>query len=118
MPRSTNNPATRARRKKVLTRAKGFRQSRSKVYQFAKEFSEKALDYSWRDRRQRKRSMRSRWIIRVNIAARQAGLTYRELINGLKKAQVELNRKMLAELALKEPDAFRKLAELAKQNLS
>ncbi len=118
MPRSTNNPAARRRHKKVLKRAKGFRQSRSKLYQFAKQFSEKSLDYAWRGRRQRKRDFRRLWIIRINAAARNEGLSYRQFIQGLKGTGISVNRKILADLALSEPSIFKALTLEAKKALS
>jgi len=109
MPRSTNNPAARRRHKKVLKRAKGFRQGRSKLYQFAKQFSEKGLDYAWSGRRQRKRDFRRLWIVRINAGARAHGLSYRQFIHGLKEAGISLDRKILAELAVSDPVAFQAL---------
>ena len=118
MPRSTNNPAARQRHKKVLKRAKGFRQARSKWYQFAKQFSEKSLDYAWRGRRIRKRDFRSLWIVNINAAAREHGLSYRHFMHGLKEAGILLDRKVLANLAVSEPAAFQKLAETVKSKSS
>ncbi|PIP16250.1 MAG: 50S ribosomal protein L20 [bacterium (Candidatus Ratteibacteria) CG23_combo_of_CG06-09_8_20_14_all_48_7] len=114
MPRSTNNPAARRRHKKVLKRAKGFRQGRSKLYQFAKEFSAKGLDYAWRDRRQKKREQRGIWIIQINAAVRKEGLNYRQFMAGLKRAGISLNRKILAELAISQPHVFQNLTQMAK----
>jgi len=104
----------RRRRKKVLRRAKGFRGSLRKLFRPAKQAVMKAMEYATVHRRNRKRDMRSLWITRIGAAARQRGLSYNKLIFGLKKAKVDLNRKTLAELAVSDPDAFTKLAELAK----
>lgn len=106
MPRATNKVASRRRRKKLLQMAKGYRGGRSKVYTVAKHSVEKALQYSYRDRRQRKRQFRRLWITRINAAARQNGTTYSRLMGALRKADVELNRKVLADLAVHHPDTF------------
>ena len=106
MPRATNKVASRRRRKKVLNMAKGYWGSRSKLYTIAKNTVEKALKYSYRDRRQRKRQFRRLWIARINAGARQNGSTYSRLMGGLRKADVSLNRKVLADLAMHHPDAF------------
>ena len=117
MPRATNRVATRKRHKKVLAMAKGFRGRRSKVYSVAKQAVLKAGQYAYRDRRTRKRQMRSLWIARVNAAARQSGLTYRSFIHGLDKADIKLDRKVLADLALNNPGGFAKLADSARAAL-
>jgi len=106
------------RRKKILKLAKGFYGSRSKLYRMAKESVERALAYSYRDRKARKRDFRKLWIIRINAAARLNGLKYSTLINGLQKAGIELDRKMLAELAVSSPEAFAEIAEKAKAALN
>ena len=111
MPRAKNRVASRRRRKRVLQMAKGYWGRRSKVYTVAKNAVEKALTYQYRDRRQRKRQFRRLWIARINAAARQNGTTYSRLMGGLRKADVQLNRKVLADLAVHHPDAFAKVAE-------
>lgn len=118
MPRVKNGPATRARRKKILKMAKGYRGSRSRQYQKAKEAVTKALKYAYRDRRARKRDFRALWITRINAAVRGEGMSYSSFINGLNKAGVEMNRKMMADLAVNDPAAFKRLIEIAKENAS
>ena len=113
MPRSTNNPASRRRRKKVLKRAKGFFSGRRKLYRTAKETVVRAMAFATRDRKQKKRQFRRLWTIRINAACRQYGTTYSRFIAALKKAKIELDRKSLAELAAKDTAAFKKLVELA-----
>ena len=114
MPRTKNSVASRERRKKYLKAAKGFYGGRSKLYRTAREAVERALSYAYRDRRQRKRDFRSLWVIRINAAARVNGISYNRFISGLKKAEVEINRKLLAEMAVNDQDGFRHLAEMAK----
>lgn len=114
MARATNNVAARRRRKKYLKLAKGYRGGRSKLYRTAREAVNRGLKYAYRDRRQRKRDFRSLWIVRINAAARIYGLTYSLLISGLKKAGVNLDRKILADLAVRDSATFGKLAEMAK----
>lgn len=114
MPRATRSVASRKRRKKVLKKARGYYGARSKLYRTAKEAVNRALAYAYRDRRQRKRDFRRLWIVRINAAARLCGLSYSNLVNGLKAKGVNLDRKSLAELAVKDPQAFAQLAELAK----
>ena len=118
MPRSVNNVAAKHRRKKYLKAAKGYIGGRSKLYRTAREAVEKALQYSYRDRKVRRREFRKLWIIRINAAARMNNLSYSKLINGLKKADVDIDRKMLAHLAYSDMDAFSKLCDLAKEHLS
>ena len=113
MPRATNNVASRRRRKKVLNRAKGFWGRRGSIHSVAKHAVDKAMQYQYRDRRQRKRHFRRLWITRINAAARQNGTTYSQLMGGLKKSNVDLNRKVLADLAVHDPDAFAKVVEHA-----
>ncbi len=108
----------RRRRKKVLRRAKGFRGGRSKLFRTASDAVDKALMYAYRDRRTRKREFRRLWITRINAAAHINDLSYSRFMNGLRKANVELDRKVLAELAVSEPDAFARVAKLAGENLS
>jgi len=117
MPRATNNPAAKARRKKYLKRAKGFVGGKSNQYVAARESVDRALAYAYRDRRNKKRDFRRLWITRINAAARLNGLSYSHLINGLKKAEIEIDRKMLADLAVMDASAFSKLAEAAKAAL-
>ena len=107
----------RKRRKKVLKLAKGFRGGRSKLFRTAADAVDKALMYSYRDRRTRKRDFRRLWITRINAAARLNNLPYSKFIRGLKLAGVELDRKVLAELAISDPDGFAKIANLAGQQL-
>ena len=112
--RTRNVVASRKRRKKVLARAKGFWGSRSKHIRRAKEFSRRALAYAYRDRRAKKREFRSLWIVRINAAARARGISYKELIAGLKRKNILLSRDILAQLASEEPVAFDALVEIAK----
>lgn len=105
--------STRARHKKIIKLAKGMQHDRTRSFRLAKQAVIKALQYSYRDRRNRKRSLRSLWITRINAAARQNGTTYRQLIAGLKAANIELDRKILAELAVNEPKAFSEVAKHA-----
>ena len=111
MPRSVNSVAKRARRKKVLKQAKGYFGRRKNVWTVAKNAVEKGLQYAYRDRRNKKRNFRSLWIMRINAAARQNGLTYSELISKLKLNNIEINRKVLADLAMNNPDQFKNLVE-------
>ena len=115
MPRATNAVARRKRRKKVLDRAKGYYGRKHSSYRFAKEQVQRSGNYAYRDRRRRKRDFRRLWITRINAAARQEGMTYSELMHGLKEAEVEVNRKMLADVAVRDPEAFRRFAELARE---
>lgn len=115
MPRATNSVATRQRRKKVLKRAKGFWGRKSKTFRPANEQVLKSLSYAYRDRRVRKRDFRRLWISRINAGARLNGISYSRMMHGLKKSGVQVNRKILAELAVNDPNAFAELANLAKQ---
>ena len=117
MPRVKRGVTARARHKKVITQAKGYSGRRKNVYRVAKQAVIRAGQYAYRDRRQRKRQFRSLWIIRINAAARQCGLSYGQFINGLKKAGIELDRKVLADLAVFDESAFASLAEKAKAAL-
>lgn len=117
MPRVKRGVQARARHKKVLNEAKGYYGARSRIYRTAKQAVIKAAQYAYRDRRQNKRNFRALWIIRINAGARLHGLSYSKLINGLKKANIELDRKTLADLALNDAVAFAKLAETAQQAL-
>lgn len=116
MPRATNNPASRQRRKRILKRAKGFRGGRSKLLRTASGAVDRALVYAYRDRRQKKRHFRALWIARINAAVRLQGLTYSRFMDGLKKLGVDLDRKVLANLAVTDADAFATLAAQVKQN--
>lgn len=118
MPRPKRSVASRARRKKVLKQAKGYYGARSRSFKVAKQAVIRAGQYAYRDRRQRKRQFRSLWIMRINAAARQHGLSYSRFIAGLKQAQIDMDRRVLADLALQEPDAFGALAEKAKAALA
>ena len=117
MPRVKRGVTAHARHKKVLDQAKGYRGRRSSVYRIAKEAVMKAGQYAYRDRRQRKRQFRALWIARINAAARELGLTYSTLMNGLKKAAIEVDRKVLADLAVMDKAAFAKIADQAKAGL-
>ena len=115
MPRVKRGNVARKRRKKILKLAKGYRGSHSKLYRTANQQVMKALRNAYRDRRKRKRDFRRLWITRINAAARSHGISYSQLIGQLKKANVELNRKMLAYLAMLDSEAFAKVIEVAKQ---
>lgn len=117
MARTTNSVASRRRRKKVLKAARGYRGGRSKLYRTADDAVHRALSYAYRDRRQKKRNFRSLWIVRINAAARLNGLSYSSLINGLKKADIAVDRKVLANLAVTDAAAFTALAEQAQRAL-
>jgi len=117
MPRATNNPAAKARRKKYLKQAKGFVASKGKTYRLARETVERSLVYAYRDRRNKKRDFRRLWITRINAAARLNGLSYSRFMNGLKIAEIDIDRKMLSDLAVHDSPAFSKLADAAKNAL-
>ena len=117
MPRVKRGVTAHAKHKKVLAQAKGFRGRRGSVFRIAKEAVMKAGQYAYRDRRQRKRQFRALWIARINAAAREHGLSYSAFMNGLKKAAVEVDRKILADLAVADKVAFAKLADQAKASL-
>ncbi len=117
MPRARSNVARLKRKKKIMRAAKGARGGRSKLYKTAKETVERGWVYAYRDRRRRKRDFRRLWIVRINAAARNHEVSYSRLMCGLKNAGVEINRKMLADLAVRDSAAFGELAELAKKNL-
>ena len=118
MPRVKRGVTARARHKKVLALAKGFRGRRGNVYRVAKEAVMRAGQYAYRDRRNKKRDFRALWITRINAAARELGLSYSVFMNGLKKAAIEVDRKVLADLAVHDKLAFSKLAEQAKASLA
>lgn len=113
MPRATKGVASRRRKKKILKSAKGYFGGRSKLYRTAKESVQKGMAYAYAHRRRKKRDFRRLWITRINAAARIYGLSYSLFINGMKKAGVLLDRKNLADMAIKDEEAFAKLAELA-----
>ena len=114
MPRATNSVSSRRRRKKVLKLAKGYWGARSRLFRTAQEAVDRAQRYAYRDRRRRKRDLRRLWIVRINAAARLNGLSYSQLIYGLGRAGVEINRKILADLAVRDPEAFAAVAAEAK----
>jgi large subunit ribosomal protein L20 len=118
MPRVKRGVIARARHKKVLKAAKGYRGRRKNVYRVAKQAVMKAGQYAYRDRRQKKRQFRTLWIARINAAARECGLTYSRFMNGLKKSSVEVDRKVLADMAVFDKAAFAKFVEVAKAGLS
>jgi len=118
MPRVKRGVASRARRKKILDAAKGYYGARSRSFKVAKQAVIKAGQYAYRDRRQRKRQFRALWIVRINAAAREHGLNYARFINGLLKAEIALDRKVLADLAVHDKPAFAVLVERAKVALA
>ncbi len=118
MARVKRGVTTHARHKKVIKQAKGYQGRGRNVYRVAVERVEKALQYAYRDRRARKRNFRALWIQRINAGAREHGLTYSQLMNGLKKAGVELDRKVLSDLAVREPAAFKSLVDQAQAALA
>jgi large subunit ribosomal protein L20 len=118
MPRAKNRVASRRRRKKILHAAKGYYGRKSRTFKDAKEAVQRSLRYQYRDRHNRKRDMRRLWIVRINAAARLQGVNYRNFICGLKKANVELDRKTIADLAVNDEATFKKLVEIAKANLN
>lgn len=118
MPRVKRGVTARAKHKKVLGEAKGYYGARSKVYRVAKQAVIKAGQYAYRDRRQKKRQFRALWIARINAGARECGISYSRLINGLNLAAVEIDRKVLADLAVHDKEAFAALAEQAKAALA
>ncbi len=113
MPRSVNHVASRARRKKILKLTKGYFGARKNVWTVAKNSWEKGLTYAYRDRKAKKRNFRSLWIQRINAAARLEGLSYSKLMGGLRKAGIEINRKVLADLAMNHPEAFKAIVAKA-----
>ncbi|MFH1067076.1 MAG: 50S ribosomal protein L20 [bacterium] len=115
MPRTTNAPASRERRKRVVDRARGFRGRRSKLFRYAKDAVMKAKYWSYRDRKTRKRNFRSLWTLRINAATRAADITYSRFMEALKKANIALDRKILADLAVTEPATFTALIQAVKK---
>ena len=118
MPRVKRGVTARARHKNVLVQAKGYRGRRKNVYRIAKQAVMKAGQYAYRDRRQRKRQFRTLWIARINAAARELGMTYSTFMNGLRKAAIEVDRKVLADLAVFDKPAFAAIAEQARAKLA
>ncbi len=118
MARVKRGVVAKASHKKILDKAKGYYGARRKVFRVAKQAVIKAGQYAYRDRRQRKRQFRALWIARINAAARMHGLSYSRLINGLKKAEIEIDRKVLADIAVHDPEGFEAIAETAKAGLS
>jgi len=115
--RVTNGPASRKRRKRMLTAAKGFRMRRSKLYRYASDAVDHGQQYAYRDRRNKKRTFRYLWQVRINAAARAAGITYSRFIEGLKAAKVELDRKVLADMAATDAAAFGEVVKIAQDAL-
>jgi large subunit ribosomal protein L20 len=118
MPRATNAPASRRRRRRILAQAKGFRGSRSKLLRQATEAVDRAMQLSTIHRKLKKRDYRSLWITRLSAACRENGMTYSRFTEGLKKADIRLNRKMLSEIAIHDPEGFRAIVSQAKAGLS
>jgi large subunit ribosomal protein L20 len=114
MPRVKKSVASRARRKKFLGMAKGFRSGRRRLYRSAREAVERALTFAYRDRKVRKREFRCLWIVRINAALRPLGLSYSKFIGGLKKTQIDLDRKVLADMAVFDPQGFARVADLSR----
>ena len=118
MPRVKRGVTAKARHKKILAKAKGYRGRRSNVYRIAKEAVMKAGQYQYRDRRAKKREFRALWIARINAAVREMGMNYSTFMSGLKKASIDIDRKVLADLAVHDRQAFSKIAEQAKASLA
>jgi large subunit ribosomal protein L20 len=118
MPRVKRGVTARARHKKVLSQSKGFRGRRGNVYRVAKQAVMKAGQYAYRDRRNKKRTMRALWIARINAAVRELGMTYSAFMSGLKRANIEIDRKVLADLAVQDKPAFAKIAGQVKASLA
>ena len=117
MPRATNAPTTKKRHKKVLKRAKGFVGGRGKLFRTASESVKRAQKFAFRDRKVKKRQFRSLWIVRISAAVKQAGLSYSKFIAGLKKAGVELDRKILSDIAVSDEKTFKEIIKVAKSSL-
>ncbi len=118
MPRAVNGTVARNRRKKILRMAKGYRSLRSRAYRKAREAVEKGLSYAYRDRKVKKRDFRRLWIARINAATRAEGLTYSKFMHGLKLANIELDRKVLSDMAIHNPESFKALTETARAQLN
>ena len=114
MPRSSNLVASRRRRRKIISQAKGYWGKRKNVYTIAKNAVEKGLQYQYRDRKNRKRTFRRLWIVRINAAARINGISYSKLIHAMKEKDMQINRKVLADLAMNHPDAFKAIVDKVK----
>ncbi len=114
MPRSVNSVASRARRKRIMKMSKGYFGKRKNVWTVSKNAVEKGLTYAYRDRRQKKRNFRSLWIQRINAGARLHGMSYSQFMGALKKSEIELNRKVLADLAMNHPEAFKAIVDKVK----
>lgn len=114
MPRSVNSVASRARRKKIIKKAKGFFGRRKNVWTVAKNAVQKAMQYAYRGRKEKKRNFRALWIMRINAGAREHGMSYSQFMGALKKNNVELNRKVLADLAMNYPEAFKAVVDQVK----
>ncbi|NMD43118.1 MAG: 50S ribosomal protein L20 [Firmicutes bacterium] len=117
MPRVKRGPVAHRRRKKIMKLAKGYYGGKSRSYRVAHQQVMRSLFYAYRDRRQRKRDFRKLWITRINAAARSNGLSYSRFINGLKKADIEINRKMLADMAVHDQDGFSRLVQVAREHI-
>ena len=117
MPSVKKSVASRARRKKFLGMAKGFRSGRRRLYRSAREAVERALTFAYRDRKVRKREFRALWIVRINAALRPLGMSYSKFIGGLKKAEINLDRKVLADMAVVDPQGFARVADISRQAL-
>lgn len=118
MPRVKRGVTARARHKKVIQQAKGYRGRRKNVFRVANQAVNRAAQYAYRDRRNRKREFRALWIVRINAAARECGLSYSRMMNGLSKADIELDRKVLADIAVHDKAAFAQLADQAREALA
>ncbi len=118
MPRVKRAVSAKKKRRTTLSKAKGYYGTRSRSYRKAKEQVQHSLQYAYRDRRNKKREIRRLWITRINAGARQNGMSYSQFMNGLKKAEVDLNRKVLADMAVNDPDSFAQLVEVAKEQVS
>lgn len=117
MPRATNSPASRARRKRVIDASKGYRGRRSKLFRYAKDAQMKAKYWAYRDRKTRKRNVRALWITRLNAAVRAEGITYSRFVEGLKAANIGLDRKVLSDIAITDEASFKQIVEKAKAAL-
>ena len=118
MPRATEAPARNKRKKKIFKAAKGYLGGRKNLYRTAKDAVEKGWEHAYRDRKVKKRTFRALWIVRINAAARENDLTYSRFMNGLKQSGIELDRKVLADMAIRDPAGFTNLAERAKEGLA
>ncbi len=117
MPKAQNTSATRKRRKRVLKKARGYFGNKSRLYRYAKDAVDRAGVYAYRDRRKKKSEFRNLWIVRINAACRAEGIAYSRFINGLKKANIQMDRKQISELAIHDPEAFKALVAKAREGL-